>query len=228
MKNWTLAFIALCLLLWKCSAPAPHHFDDDFQSSQHAPELVLDYDFLGQLVIRDAHAITRLYAGQVISSTLTNDVLVLGFNGQNQLYVGGTAYHLQQIHLHFDSFTHDDEGSDTMEAHFVNADAAGHLMILTMLYQRDQQSLRFKRYVDSLASDRLLNHEFSQPFPIDTLLPASNDYVCVKGAYREQRSCEGDVRWLVLHDSRPLPPTLVDRLVHAGSPSHRSMAHSDT
>lgn len=228
MKNWIFIFIVLCLLLWKCSAPAPRYFEDDFQSSQRTEDVLLDYDFLGQLAIRDASTLTRLYSGNVISSTLTNDVLILGFEGQNHLYVGGSAYHLQQIHLHFDSFTHDDDGSDTMEAHFVNVDQAGRLLIITMLYQRDQQSLMFKRYVDSLASDRLLDHQFNPPFPIENLLPASNDYVCIKGAYLEQRSCEGDVRWFVLHDSRPLPSALIDRLVHLGNPSQRSVIHSNS
>lgn len=113
------------------------------------------------------------------------------------LKVGGRSFELKQIHFHAPS-EHQVEGkSFPFEAHFVHADADGHLAVLGVLYSVGEENAALKKLWQQMPKEAGKQEGMAAQVRAEQLLPENRDYWRLNGSLTTPPCSEG-VLWLIL------------------------------
>jgi carbonic anhydrase len=149
------------------------------------------------------------------------------------LTFAGEEYRLQQMHAHVPSEHTIDGQPAAAELHLVNADAAGHLLVLGILVAEGETSEAMAPFIDAATH---VTDEEDVTLDIAAVLPASLENYEYSGSLTTP-PCTEDVQWVVLgtpismsaeqidtlegahsHNARPTQP-LGDRVIVGGTAS---------
>jgi carbonic anhydrase len=141
--------------------------------------LQFDYNGLVTIIKNTGHTIQADYAA---GSTLT---------------VNGKSFELKQIHFHTPS-EHQVKGEYfPLEAHFVHADAEGHLAVLAVLYDYGSENEALKKLWQQMPKKPGQQEGMASRVRAEELLPEQRDYLRLNGSLTTPPCTEG-VLWLIM------------------------------
>lgn len=117
--------------------------------------------------------------------------------------VDGHAFELKQYHFHAPSENTLDGKSFPMEAHFVHADADGHLAVVAVFYEEGAANplmAKLWKTMPGMAGDK---RPLGAGIDAETLMPADRDYYYFNGSLTTPPCSEG-VHWFVLKEPVPV------------------------
>lgn len=143
------------------------------------------------------------YKGMVTGLTNNGHTLQAGVTGDNSFILDGVEFNLVQFHFHTPSENHIKGHTYPLEAHFVNADKAGHLAVISVMYDLGNgKNEEISKLTESMPK---LNQTISlkESFPVADMLPKMNKYYRFNGSLTTPPCSEG-VRWIVARSPQAL------------------------
>lgn len=138
----------------------------------------------------------------------------VGYGAGSTLTVDGIAFELKQFHFHTPSENRVEGKSFPMEAHFVHADAEGHLAVLALLFDEGIENPALASLAARLPKEAGEKQALPEAFDARALLPAGRDYYRFSGSLTTPPCTEG-VRWLVLKQAVPASREQFEKVGHA-------------
>jgi carbonic anhydrase len=152
------------------------------------------------------------YAGIDEHVTDTGHTFQLVADGTATLSYEGAPYELVQMHYH-DPSEHTVQGeSAPVEFHFVNADAAGNLLVVGVLAVEGTENTAYAPFIGAIASDA--DEDVAGTVQLDTMLPASGAHYAYEGSLTTPPCTEG-VQWIVMQEPVQLSAGQIDVLEEA-------------
>jgi carbonic anhydrase len=159
------------------------------------PPLRFDYQAVPLDIIDNGHTIQVNYAP---GSTLT---------------VGGKIYTLKQFHFHHPSEEHVRGHGYDLVAHLVHADAAGHLAVVAVLFEKGSENAFIESLWKNIPSEKGKAVAVSgMTINVKDLLPPDHGYYTFAGSLTTPPCSEG-VTWYVLKNTTSLSPGQVAAFV---------------
>ena len=150
------------------------------------------------------------YQGKVVGLTNNGHTLQAKVEGENRLNVDGTEFELKQFHFHTPSENQIKDRSFPLEAHFVHADKAGNLAVVSVMYEIDADNQQLAQLTATLPESGDTT-TLDTAFPVADMLPAYDAYYRFNGSLTTPPCSEG-VRWLVLENTQPLSQEQAEQL----------------
>jgi carbonic anhydrase len=160
------------------------------------PALRLSYQPGGQEVVNNGHTVQINYAP---GSTLEVD---------------GHSFELKQFHFHAPSENVIEGKPFPMEAHFVHADAAGNLAVISVMFKVGAGNAELAKAWAQMPEAAGGKHALAAPVSATALLPAGHDYYRFNGSLTTPPCSEGVV-WLVMKDTATASQAQVEKFMHA-------------
>ncbi|MCO7224218.1 carbonic anhydrase [Pleionea sp. CnH1-48] len=113
------------------------------------------------------------------------------------LTIDKVPYELKQFHFHAPSEHTLNGQSFPLEAHLVHADQAGHLTVVSVLFEQGQENSALEKLRGVLPAKAGSSHKLNTSFDVKSLLPQKAEYFRYNGSLTTPPCSEG-VRWLVL------------------------------
>lgn len=150
------------------------------------------------------------YSGEVIGLLNNGHTLQANVTGNNILHVDGTDFELKQFHFHTPSENLIKSKSFPLEAHFVHADAAGNLAVVSVMYEVSESNGQIEQLSATLPEEGETT-TLEQAFAVADMLPAYDAYYRFNGSLTTPPCSEG-VRWFVLENTQKLSAEQADKL----------------
>lgn len=165
-----------------------------FSKAVH-PELKVAYAPGGHQVVNNGHTIQVNYAaGSAIS-------------------VAGRVYELKQFHFHSPSENTIEGHAYPMEAHFVHADADGHLAVVALLYRAGKHNAELEKAWKHMPGSAGESHALPAQVDANALLPRNRSYYRFDGSLTTPPCTEG-VQWFVMAHADTASPEQFDQFTH--------------
>jgi len=123
--------------------------------------------------------------------------LQVNYPAGNTITVDGHSFELKQFHVHVPSENHVQGKSFPMEAHFVHADAAGHLAVVAVFFEEGPANTELAKAWSQMPSKAGEKQALRTAVSADALLPSTRAYYRYSGSLTTPPCSEG-VTWLVL------------------------------
>ncbi len=159
------------------------------------------------------------YTGKVTALVNNGHTLQAVVEGDNTVIIDGDTFTLQQFHFHTPSENLIDNKQFPLEAHFVNADADGHLTVVAVMFDLGVEN----EVLTSLTHTMPKTGEtvtLPHPLEIKTLLPQTDEYYRFNGSLTTPPCSEG-VRWLVLKDAAKLAGSQAEKMMQVMGHNNR-------
>ncbi|MEI8634465.1 carbonic anhydrase family protein [Vibrio sp. PP-XX7] len=142
------------------------------------------------------------YEGEVTALQNNGHTLQATVTGDNVLVVDGQEFTLKQFHFHTPSENLINDHQYPLEAHFVHANRAGELAVVSVMYDAGTANAELAQLAKELPQS---GHtvKLEQPFPVQSMLPSTQSYYRFNGSLTTPPCSEG-VRWLVLKQPQTL------------------------
>ncbi|WP_456295295.1 carbonic anhydrase family protein [Vibrio sp. AK197] len=151
------------------------------------------------------------YSGKVTGLTNNGHTLQAVVEGDNTLTVDGKTFNLLQFHFHTPSENLISGKQYPLEAHFVNSDDQGELVVISVMFDKGVES----EFLTSLTQTMPKVGEtatLSTPLNVADLLPEYDEYYRFNGSLTTPPCSEG-VRWFVLKDVNKLAGSQAEKMM---------------
>ncbi|WP_299490613.1 carbonic anhydrase family protein [uncultured Shewanella sp.] len=145
------------------------------------PKLYIQYQAGGAEVLNNGHTIEVVY-GKGSSINVEN-----------------TQFDLKQLHFHSPSENTIEGESFPMEVHFVNADKAGHLAVVGVMFKEGAYNPALAKIWDTMPKKVGQENRLNTAVNINQLLPKQDEYYRFNGSLTTPPCSEG-VQWFVMKE----------------------------
>lgn len=146
----------------------------------------------------DIQSLNIQYDGMVTGLTYNGHALQATVEGKNILTVDGDTYQLKQFHFHTPSENYINGKQYAAEAHFVNADKNGNLLVVAVMYDLGKTNPELSKLIKVLPA-KGQTIKLAMSFPVKDMLPATATLYRFNGSLTTPPCSEG-VRWYVMKD----------------------------
>ena len=150
------------------------------------------------------------YTGKVVGLLNNGHTLQAKVEGKNELNVDGVTFELKQFHFHTPSENLIKSKSYPLEAHFVHADKAGNLAVVSVMYEISSENNQIAKLSETLPEEGATT-TLSNAFAVADMLPEYDAYYRFNGSLTTPPCSEG-VRWFVLENTQPLSKAQAEKL----------------
>ena len=127
----------------------------------------------------------------------------------------GETYALLQFHFHTPSENHIAGKEFPLEAHFVHANAEGHLAVVGVMFEAGAENAELKKLWADMPMEAGVHHTLhADAADVLALLPEKREYYRFNGSLTTPPCTEG-VKWMVLKQPLTISKAQVEKFMHA-------------
>ncbi len=127
----------------------------------------------------------------------------------------GETYALLQFHFHTPSENHIAGKEFPLEAHFVHANAEGHLAVVGVMFEAGAENAELKKLWADMPMEADVHHTLhADAADVLALLPEKREYYRFNGSLTTPPCTEG-VKWMVLKQPLTISKAQVEKFMHA-------------
>ncbi len=159
------------------------------------PELQMDYDDDGTVVINNGHSIQVNYAPG------------------NTLTFAGVDYELRQFHFHAPSENTIEGKSFPLEAHFVHLDENGNIAVVALMFVEGNKNEELEKIWADMPAEAHKAAHLGDDVDASILLPENHDYYYFNGSLTTPPCTEG-VHWFVMKNYATASKEQIEKFKH--------------
>ena len=164
----------------------------------------------------DVPALSFSYRGEVRSAALVRGSIVVEFEPESSLTLGGRRYELQSAHFHAPAEHTVDGEAFAAELHVVHEDASGDALVVGVLYRLGDPSPVLRAMLDAATGEAA---DFPSGAPGFT--PSASAFYNYTGS-KTTPPCQEPVTWVVMRDAGTVSQEQIEALQSfSGGPNNR-------
>ncbi|MZI95837.1 carbonic anhydrase [Vibrio sp. CAIM 722] len=142
------------------------------------------------------------YLGSVESLVNNGHTLQANVTGNNRVLLDGKAYSLKQFHFHTPAENLIRSRRYPLEAHFVNQDERGNLLVVAVMFKNGNNNLALQHLTNTLPT-KGGQTPITAGLKVAELIPDTSKYFQFNGSLTTPPCSEG-VKWVILKQSKSL------------------------
>ena len=142
------------------------------------------------------------YLGSVESLVNNGHTLQANVTGNNRVLLDGKVYSLKQFHFHTPAENLIRSRQYPLEAHFVNQDESGNLLVVAVMFKKGNNNLALQHLTNTLPA-KGGQTPITAGLKVAELIPDTSKYFQFNGSLTTPPCSEG-VKWVILKQSKSL------------------------